>query len=103
MTEDDFDYPAYTRETPPDPARIVRGVEARQQRWAAAMEKSAVRIDKDLLQQFRELVPEGQSCDAIINQALREWIFAKGMKEMLRAEVQLAVRQSMSAVQAAAE
>ena len=98
MTKDDFDYQAYMRETPPDPTRIVRGVEARQQRWAAAVEKSTVRIDKDLLQQFSELVPEGQSCEATINQALREWLLTKGMKEMVRAEIQIALRQSLPSV-----
>jgi hypothetical protein len=103
MENEEIDYQAYMRETPPNPALIARGVEARQQRWQAAMAKTAVCIDKDLLQQFGELVPAGQSCESLINQALREWLFAKGMKEMLRAEVQLAVRQSMLAVQPAAE
>jgi hypothetical protein len=103
MENEEIDYQAYMRETQPNPALIVRGAEARQQRWQAAMAKPGVQIEEDLLQQFRQMIPAGQSCESIINQALREWLFAKGMKEMVRAEVQIALRQSLSAVQQTAE
>ena len=99
MEDDTFDYQAYTRETPPDPAKIRRGTADRQRRFDAAMMKFAVRIDEDLLKEFRQLANEGQSCEQLINQALREWLAAKGMTEMLRAEIQLAVQQSLSAAQ----
>ena len=99
MEDDTFDYQAWMRETPPDPAKIHRGTEARQRRVAAAMLRRAVRIDEDLLNQFHQLAAAGQSPEQLINQALREWLTAKGMSEMVRAEIQLAVRQSLSATQ----
>lgn len=99
MEDDTFDYQASMRETPPDPAKIRRGTADRQQRFEAAMMRFAVRIDEDLLKEFRQLASEGQTCEQLINQALREWLAAKGMSEMLRAEIQLAVRQSLSATQ----
>jgi len=99
MEDDNFDYQAYTRETPPDPAKIRRGTADRRQRFDAAMMRRAVRIDEDLLKELRQLVSEGQSCEQLINQALREWLLAKGMRELVRAEIQLAVRQSLSPTQ----
>lgn len=97
MEDDTFDYQAYTRENPPDPAQIRRGTADRRQRFDAAMMRLAVRIDEDLLNQFRQLATEEQSSEQLINQALREWLAAKGMQEMVRAEIQLAVRQSLGA------
>jgi uncharacterized protein (DUF4415 family) len=72
MEDDNFDYPAYTRETPPDPAKILRGTAERQRRFDAAMLRLSVRIDEDVLQQFHQLTGEGQSAERLINQALRE-------------------------------
>ncbi|NOT63103.1 MAG: hypothetical protein HOP19_23080 [Acidobacteria bacterium] len=94
---DDFDYQAYTRETPPDPTKITRGPAARELRRAAAMLQQAVRIDPATLEQFRQLAGNGQSCEQLINQALQEWLAAQGLKEMVRTEMQAAVRQSLSA------
>jgi uncharacterized protein (DUF4415 family) len=93
----DFDYQAYTRETPPDPSKINDGTAARELRRAAAMLRQAVRIDPATLEQFRQLADSDQSCEQLINQALREWLSAQGMKEMVRAEIQAAVRQTLSA------
>ena len=94
---DDFDYQAYTRETPPDPTKITRGPAARELRRATAMLQQSVRIDVATLEQFRQLATNGENCEQLINQALQEWLSAQGLKEMLRAEVQLAVQQSLSA------
>jgi hypothetical protein len=94
---DNFDYQAYTRETPPDPSKINPGTAARELRRAAAMLRQAVRIDPATLEQFRQLAGDEQNCEQIINQALREWLAAQGMKEMVREEIQAAVRQTLSA------
>lgn len=99
MTDENFDYPAYTRETPPDPAAIRRGTDARQQRFDAAMMRLAVRVDEDVLQQFQQLAAEGQTAERLINQALREWLSAQNVKELVRAEIQRAVQQSLAAAQ----
>jgi uncharacterized protein (DUF4415 family) len=100
MEDDTFDYQAWMRETPPDPTKIHRGTAERERRRAAAMLQRAVRIDEDLLKEFRQLATEGQSYEQLINQALREWLFAKGMQGLVRAEIQQAVQQSRSAAQA---
>lgn len=99
MEDDTFDYQAYMRETSPDPAKIRRGTAERQQRVDAAMKRLTVRIDEELLQQFSQLAAEdaeGKSHEQLINQALREWLSASGMKGMLRAEIQWAVQQSLA-------
>ncbi len=106
MEDDAFDYQAYMRETPPDPAKIRRGTAERQQRIDAAMKRLTVRIDEELLQQFSQLAAEGaegKSHEQLINQALREWLSASGMKGMLRAEIQWAVQQSLASVQTGME
>ena len=94
---DDFDYQAYTRETPPDPTKITRGPAARELRQAKAMLEQSVRIVPATLEQFRQLATNGQSCEQLINEALLEWLSAQGLKGMVRTEMQLAVRQSLSA------
>lgn len=92
--EEDFDYQAYTRDNPPDPAKIRYGIEARRQRVAAAMKRPAVRVEQEILAQFQERAAPGQSAEQAINQALREWLAAKDLKEMIRAELQDAVHQA---------
>jgi len=99
IEDDNFDYRAYTRETPPDPAKILWGTAERRQRFDAAMMRLAIQIDEDVLQQFHQLAAEGQSVERLINQALREWLSAQGMRELVRAEIQRAVQQSLSSAQ----
>ncbi|KAA0230625.1 hypothetical protein EDS67_06920 [candidate division KSB1 bacterium] len=83
-----FDYQAYTRKSPPDPAKIHRGTKARQQRFNAAVSRLTIRIDDDVLVQFQQLTPQAQGCEKLIDQALREWLSAKGVKELVREELQ---------------
>ena len=92
--DDEFDYPAYTRNNPPDPTKIRRGIEARRQRVEAVMKRPAVRVDEDILAQFQENLSPGQSAEQAINQALREWLSAQDMKELIRTELQDAVHQA---------
>jgi len=99
MEDDNFDYQAYTRETPPDPAQIHRGTTDRRGRFEAAMQRQTMWIDEDILQQFRQLAAEGQSYEQLINRALREWLSTQSMKEVLRSEIQRAVQQSLSSAQ----
>lgn len=42
IKDETFDYQAYTRENAPDPAKIQRGIEAREQRRKAATPKTVV-------------------------------------------------------------
>ena len=95
IDNNDFDYRTYVRETPPDPTKIQRGTAGRQGRFEAAIAKLSVRIDEDLLARFSKLAPEGENPERLINQALREWLAATGIKELIRSEVERAV-QSLS-------
>jgi len=96
MEDDNFDYLAYTRENPPEPTKILRGTAERKRRFDEAMTRLSVRLDEDVFEQFRQRTAEGQSVERLINQALREWLSAQGMKELVRVEVQRAVQQSLS-------
>jgi len=101
--DETFDYQAYTRENAPDPAKIQRGPEARRHRLEAAIMKSVLRIDKDILQQFKQLAPSDQECQRLINQALREWLSAKDVKELVRTELQHVVQQALALILSRAE
>jgi hypothetical protein len=65
MEDDNFDYPAYTRETPPDPSKILRGTAERQRRFDAVMSRLSVRVDEDVFEQFRQLTTEGQNVERL--------------------------------------
>ena len=88
IKDEDFDYQTYMRENPPDPLKIQRGLKARKERMEAALKKLSFRIDKDIIDQFQQLVSPGQDCGKLINQALREWLSAKGVKDLVRTELQ---------------
>jgi len=75
--DETFDYQAYTREHAPDPAKIQRGLEAREQRRKAATPKTVVAIEDDIITEFKQLVPQEQEYRQLINQALREWLASK--------------------------
>jgi len=77
IKEDDFDYQTYTRENPPDPVKIQRGIEARERRREAATPKTVVGIEDDIIAAFKQLVPQEQEYRRLINQALREWLLTK--------------------------
>jgi hypothetical protein len=74
----------------------LRGTAERQRRFDAAMSRLSVRVDEDVFEQFRQLTTEGQNVERLINQALREWLSAQGMKELVRMEIQRALQQSLS-------
>jgi hypothetical protein len=93
-----FDYQANMREVPPDPNQIHRGpAELERRRAEAALRYQHVRVERENFEQFQQIAANGQSAEQLINQALREWLAAQGIKEMVRAEIQLAVRQTLSA------
>ena len=100
--DEDFDYQAYTQDNPPDPEKIQRGYEARKQRLEAARSRSAIQIDEDILERFRQMTPESQSYERVINQALRDWLSAKDMKDLIRGELRQMVQQTLSSIQVAA-
>jgi hypothetical protein len=88
---DEAKYQTVVRENPPDPAKIQRGLEAREQRRKAATPKTVVGIEDDIIAEFKQLVPQEQEYRRLINQALREWLIAKDVKELVRTELQKVV------------
>ncbi len=98
IAEKEFDYQAYVRENSPDTTKMTRGIENRQRRLEAAKTNTSVRIDAEVLQQFRQLVAPDEECDKLINQALREWLAAQNVKELVRAEIQNGIQQALAQV-----
>lgn len=101
--DETFDYQAYTRENAPDPAKIQRGLEAREQRRKAATPKTVVGIEDDIIAEFKQLVPQEQEYRQLINQALREWLIAKDVKDLVRSELQQVVRQALALIESKVE
>ncbi len=102
MNTDDkkeFDYQTYMKKHSPNLKNIHRGTGSRKQRFEEAAMADRVRIDEDILEQFRQLIPQGQGYEKVINHALREWLSAKTVKELLREELTQMVQQAFASVQ----
>lgn len=96
-TEDSFDYYRHTRERGPEPSSIRRSSEERRKRREAAKRKITIRIDNEVLSEFKSMVPNGRGYQALMNQALREWLTAQGVKELLREELADVVQTALQA------
>jgi uncharacterized protein (DUF4415 family) len=97
----EFDYQTYTRQNPPDAEKIHWGSKARQQRREMVKNKITIRIDPDILEQFKQMVPEGQGYQRLINQALREWLVTRQMRDVVRQELKAMSDQLIAAVKEA--
>jgi len=96
-TEDSFDYYRHTRENDPDPSAVRRGLESRRKRREAAKSKITIRIDDEVLSEFKGMVSGGRGYQALINRALREWLSAQGVKELIREELADVVKTAVAA------
>lgn len=85
----EFDYYTYMQTHEPDVSRLHRGPDARERRFKEATMKDRVRIDADILEQFHQRTPDGENYQDAINHALREWLSAQNVKELVRDEVHL--------------
>ena len=94
--DDELDYKAYTRDNPPDPTQMTRGPEARFRRRELAKTRITIRIDEEIVEQFKQMTPDGRGYQSLINQALREWLAAQGIKELLQAELPTIVSEAVS-------
>lgn len=94
--DNEFDYKVYTRDNPPDAAQMNRGSEARSRRRELAKTRITIRIDEEIVEQFKQMTPDGRGYQSLINQALREWLAAQGIKELLQAELPAIVSQAVS-------
>ena len=88
-TTDDkpFDYQQHMKARGPDARHVQRGPQARQARRDATKDRITIRIDADVLEQFKALAPEGRGYQGLINQALREWLDAQGINQLVREEL----------------
>ena len=97
----DFDYQTYMRQHSPTSAQIQRGHAGREERRDIAKTKITIRIDADIIEQFKQLVPDGQGYQRLMNHALREWLTAQGVTELVREELQTLTEQVMASLQEA--
>ena len=94
----EFDYQTYMKDHPPDPSKLQRGASARHRRRETAKRRITIWIDHEVLEQFKQLVPDGQGYQRLINHALREWLAARGVKELVREALQEMTTQVVSAL-----
>ena len=96
-THDDLDPTAIA----PDPAKLVPSKQAREARRKAAAHKQriTIRVDEDVLDEFRALAGDEGSYQTLINLALRQWLEARGLKEMLRRDLPELVSEAVRASQ----
>lgn len=92
---DDFDYEEYSRTHGPDPAKTRRGREAREARRSTAKQRITIRLDQEVVDEFRALTPDGKGYQALINQALREWLAARDIKHLIRDDLRELVREAL--------
>lgn len=89
-----FDYERYAKEHGPDRSTLVRGSTQRSARRDAAKQRITIRLDDDVLGEFKALVTEGKGYQSLINQALRDWLAARGVKDLVRHELTKLVKQA---------
>ena len=68
---------------------MIRGPEARDQRRRAALkQRVTIRLDAEVIEQFKALAPDGRGYQGLINQALREWLVAGSLSKIVESEIQ---------------
>src|SRR5262249_22722444 len=82
------DYQAHMRQVATDPKKIVRGKHAREERRARSKERITIRIDRDVLERFKDVSPEGQGYRIVNNDAVGDCGNARGGKELIREELE---------------
>jgi len=97
---EDFDYKQYSETHAPDPNKVRRGRTARDERRRATKQRITIRLDEDILEAFKGLAPDGRGYQALINRALREWLSARDVKELIRDDLRELVRSAIQEGQA---
>ena len=90
-----FDYEEHSCTHPPDPTEVRRGTSAREARRAATKQRITIRLDEDILEEFKALVPDGRGYQALINTALREWLAARDVRKLIREDLREVVREAL--------
>ncbi|MCZ6679204.1 MAG: BrnA antitoxin family protein [Candidatus Poribacteria bacterium] len=96
----EFDYQAHMRENAPDSTKIHCGQGARQERRKVEKTRITIRVDAEIVEQFKQMVPHGRGYQSLINQALQEWLAARGVKELLKEELPSILLKLVSEIQA---
>lgn len=78
----------------PKPERWVNSHEARAKRAVLAKQRITIRLDEDTVEGFKELAGE-QGYQSLINRALREWLEARSIRELVRHELKLTLREAI--------
>ena len=100
-TEKDIDYQEYMRSNDPNPEHD--GLERRRKRRDSSKQRITIRLDEEVLAGFRKMVPEGRGYQKLINQALREWLAASEVKELVREELSSLVERAVYSIESAVE
>ncbi len=95
----EFDYRSYTRNNPPDPSKIERGTGPRRKRFESEMFQNKIRIEQDVLEEFDALASNEKEREQLINRALREWISAKSVKDLVHLELSRIIRETLDKTQ----
>ncbi len=95
-----FDYQEYCSNTKPDPSKLTNSVEARRQRLQAAKQRITIRLDQEVVEQFKTLAND-DGYQTLINRALREWLAAQSIKELIRNELPEMVKSAVKDATAA--
>lgn len=81
------DYQEWMRSTKPDSSKWSGQEEQRKRRLEAIKTRITIRLDAEIIEEFKRLSPEGKGYQSLINQALKEWLAAQGVKELLKEQV----------------
>lgn len=84
MSTSEFDYAEHTRTQEPNWPEVTRGTGAREARRRRAVKtKVTIRLDAEVVEGFKALVPEGEGYQGLINRALRDWLEAQSVAGLL--------------------
>ena len=89
---EDFDYKEYSSTHAPNPAEVRRGRAAREERRSGTKQRITIRLDEDIVDEFKEIAQDGPGYQALINRALREWLSARDVKELIRGDLRELIR-----------
>lgn len=79
------------REVPDERDSLGRGPEVLRDRLREASEQKeqlTIRLDADIVAQFKELAGPDGSYQTLVNRALREWLETGGLRGLLREEIE---------------
>lgn len=79
----------------PSPSAATRGPDARERRRRGlGKQRVTIRLDTDVVEEFKGLAPCGRGYQKLINQALREWLTARSVSGLVQAEIRQAFEEA---------